>query len=298
MQEKLANKSSPRPSEAKSGAPQDKRAQQDKTAAKTAAPTDEKPARDLRPLAIALAVALVAIGGAYYYWQEALLYPSTDNAYVQANVVRIAPLVAGPVTEVDVGDNQHVDVGAVLFKIDPTPYQAALDAAKAGLLLAQKSGAQPTIDQAQAAVTKAQLDLDRTTVKAPVEGTVAEVRVRPGTVVQAGAALFALVDTSSWWLDANFKETDLERIAAGQKARVIVDLYPSHEFKGEVDSISPASGTAFSILPPQNATGNWVKVTQRIPVRISIKTAKGDPELRVGASASVTVDTTSKAAAP
>jgi membrane fusion protein (multidrug efflux system) len=245
----------------------------------------------------------VLSAGAYAYWQYSTRHPTTDNAYVQANVVRIAPLVTGPVTEVNVYDNKHVEAGEVLLRIDPAPFDAVLKAAQARLsLLPQPTGssgpqagaAKANIEQAQAAVTQAQMELDRATVKAPVAGVIGKVRIRPGAIAQAGASLFPLVDTSQWWVDANFKETELARIATGQQATVSVDLYPSHEFKGEVDSLSPASGTAFSLLPPENATGNWVKVTQRFPVRISLRVQPGDPPLRVGASASVTVDTTSK----
>jgi membrane fusion protein (multidrug efflux system) len=254
-------------------------------------------------LGIAAAGVLGAAG--YAYWQYSARYPSTDNAYVQANVVRIAPLVTGPVSSVDVHDNMHVAAGQVLLQIDPAPFEAALKAAEARLSLlqqqsagtgAQAAAAKANIDQAQAAATQARAELDRATVKAPVAGFIGKVRIRPGAIAQAGVSLFPLVDTSQWWVDANFKETELVRIAAGQQATVSVDLYPSHEFKGEVDSLSPASGTAFSLLPPENATGNWVKVTQRFPVRISLKVQPDDPQLRVGASASVTVDTSSKVA--
>ncbi len=107
-------------------------------------------------------------------------------------------------------------------------------------------------------------------------------------------SLFPLVDTSKWWLDANFKETDLARIEPGQKATISIDLFPSHEFTGEVEAVSPASGSAFSLLPPENSTGSWVKTTQRFPVRVSLTLQPDDPEMRIGASASVTIDTTNK----
>jgi membrane fusion protein (multidrug efflux system) len=106
--------------------------------------------------------------------------------------------------------------------------------------------------------------------------------------------LFPLVDTSKWWVDANFKETDLSRIEPGQKATITVDIFPSHEFTGKVESVSPASGAAFSLLPSENSTGSWVKTTQRFPVRVSLTLKPDDPEMRIGASATVTVDTTSR----
>jgi membrane fusion protein (multidrug efflux system) len=253
-------------------------------------------------LGVTLVAAAVMAGGAYVYWQNSVYYPSTDNAYLSANIVRIAPLVTGVVTDVNVKDNAHVQAGDVLFKIDPAPFQAALDAAQARLDLAQQqqkgaSGAQAiaaksNTDQAQAAVTKAKTELDYATVKAPAAGIVGTVRVRPGSLAQAGFSLFPLVDTSTWWVDANFKETELQRIAVGQPATVTLDLTPSLELKGKVESISPASSTAFSLLPAENASGNWVKVPQRFSVRISLDAPPADLPMRVGASASVTVDTT------
>lgn len=257
-----------------------------------------------RLIATVVVVAAMA-GGTYWYWRNSILYPSTDNAYVQANVVRIAPLVSGPVVEVKVQDNAKVAAGDELVRIDPAPYQAALDAAQARLDLAQLQqkgaggGAQgatakANADQAQAAVTKAKLDLDSATVKAPVAGIIGNVHIRPGAIAPAGASLFPLVDTGQWWVDANFKETELARIAPGQEATVTLDIDPSHVLKGKVDSISPASGTAFSLLPAENASGNWVKVPQRFSVRISLDAPPAEVPLRVGASASVTVDTTSK----
>lgn len=253
-------------------------------------------------LGATLVAAAVMAGGAYFYWQNSVYYPSTENAYLSANIVRIAPLVTGVVSDVSVTDNQPVKAGDVLFKIDPAPFQAALDAAQARLDLAQTQqkaaqgaqaiAAKSNTDQAQAAVTKAKTELDYATVKAPVAGIVGTVRIRPGSLAQAGFSLFPLVDTSTWWVDANFKETELPRIAVGQPATVTLDLTPSKELKGKVESISPASSTAFSLLPAENASGNWVKVPQRFAVRISLDTPPADLPMRVGASASVTVDTT------
>ena len=139
--------------------------------------------------------------------------------------------------------------------------------------------------------------MDHATVKAPLEGTVGKVQIAKGSIVKAGMVALPLVDTSSYWVDANFKETDLERIKPGQPATVTVDLAPSETLRGKVDAISPASVSAFSLLPPENATGSWVKVTQRFPVSISIPSAADHPELRIGASATVTVDTSGLASA-
>jgi membrane fusion protein (multidrug efflux system) len=105
-------------------------------------------------------------------------------------------------------------------------------------------------------------------------------------------SLFPLVDTSTWWVDANFKETDLARIKVGQSATVSIDLFPSREFSGKVEAISRATSSSFSLMPSENATGSWVKVVQRFPVRVALTLQPDDPPIGVGASASVTVDTT------
>ena len=115
-----------------------------------------------------------------------------------------------------------------------------------------------------------------------------------GELVAQGQKLFGQVDTHTWWIDANFNETKLERIKPGQAVKVRLDMYDHHDYKGVVQSISFASGNTFSLLPPENATGNWVKVTQRFPIMIAIEDDKDFP-LRVGASAKVTVDTLSHA---
>ena len=145
---------------------------------------------------------------------------------------------------------------------------------------------------AEAALGRARLDLKHTRIVAPSKGIIGDLQLRPGGFVTAGRALFALVETDEVWVDANFKETDLPRIRPGQPARVKVDLQPGATFRGEVESLSPASGTAFSLLPPENATGNWVKVTQRFPVRVRI--LEPVPNLRLGASSEVTVDTSTE----
>lgn len=154
----------------------------------------------------------------------------------------------------------------------------------------------PTVQlrAAAAGLDKATHDRVKTHVTAPADGLVSNVTLRPGATVQAGAPLFAIIEANPWWVDANFKESDLARIKVGQKATIRLDMYPDVTFDGVVDSISAGSGATFSVLPAENATGNWVKVTQRFPVRIRITNppAESDKPLRVGASASVTIDTT------
>lgn len=153
----------------------------------------------------------------------------------------------------------------------------------------------PTVQlrAASAALDKATHERVRTHVTAPASGWVSNVNLRPGSVVQAGTPALAIVEDGNWWVDANFRETDLGRVKPGQKATIKLDMYPGTTIEGVVESISAGSGATFSVLPPENATGNWVKVTQRFPVRVRITSAP-DPEkpLRLGASATVKIDTT------
>ncbi|MGB6441190.1 MAG: HlyD family secretion protein, partial [Methyloceanibacter sp.] len=143
----------------------------------------------------------------------------------------------------------------------------------------------PTVQlrAAAAQLTKATHDRVKTHATAPADGLLSNVTLRPGATVQAGAPLFAIIEANRWWVDANFKETDLARIKVGQPATVRLDMYPGVNFDGTVESISSGSGASFSVLPPENASGNWVKVTQRFPVRISMANPPADKPLRVGA---------------
>jgi membrane fusion protein (multidrug efflux system) len=145
-------------------------------------------------------------------------------------------------------------------------------------------------NQAKVALDSAKSNLDYTKYVSPVDGYVTDMpSLAPGEFVAAGQQLFGLVDTRNWWIDANFKETQIARIHPGQKVKVTLDMY-DHDFTGVVQSISYASGNTFSLLPAQNATGNWVKVTQRFTVRIKVTSDLKYP-LRVGSSAKVSVDT-------
>lgn len=315
---------------------------------------------------VVIVLVLVAIGGGlWWYWRYSTLYPSTQDAYVQAHVVTVAAEVTGKVTAVHVTENQRVTAGDPLFDLDDTVYKdavtqaqaqveaaseamgsytkqieaasalvesaaAANDAAQAQLARVQRlfddgNAAQASLDQArsaaaqtesglraaqsqqaqaraslvanrdalvsaQAAFQTAQLNLDRTKVTSPVDGWVSNITLREGTVVTAYAPLFSMVDSGEWWIDANFKETDLPRIAEGQPVTITIDMLQGTTLTGKVGSIGRGSGSTFALLPAENASGNWVKVTQRFPVRIELDST--DPGLRVGASTSVWVDTT------
>lgn len=148
----------------------------------------------------------------------------------------------------------------------------------------------PAVLRALAELEKARVDLEHTVVRAPRAGIVSHLP-QVGDREEAGRAAFAIVTEAGLYVEANFKETDLEWVRPGQPATVEVDTYPGHEWHGRVDSISQATGAEFSLLPPQNASGNWVKVVQRIPVRVVIDVGADDPPLRSGASADVEIDT-------
>ena len=146
--------------------------------------------------------------------------------------------------------------------------------------------------QSRAALAQAELNLEYTTVKAPQRGVVSRKTVEMGQVIQPGQPLMALIPLENVWITANFKETQLTNMRPGQRATVKVDAYGSRQFDGHVDSIAPATGARFSLLPPENATGNYVKVVQRVPVKIVLEAGQ-DPDhlLRPGMSVVPTVYT-------
>jgi membrane fusion protein, multidrug efflux system len=138
---------------------------------------------------------------------------------------------------------------------------------------------------------RAALDLSYTEIKAPRPGVVLNFRLQPGEQVKAQTPLFSLVADRRPWVEANFKETDLTHVNVGQKATVVLDMHPDVTWEAEVESISPATGAEFAILPPQNASGNWVKVVQRLPVKLRLIERAGEPPLRAGMTAYVSIDT-------
>jgi membrane fusion protein (multidrug efflux system) len=286
------------------------------------------PARRRRPQKrhlkwIVAAIVLVAAGiFGFRYWRETSTFVTTDNAYVQANQAEITSQVAGQVTAVHVRDQQRVQEGDPLFDVDMRNFQLAVERAKAevaqrraeamnaeglyhrnqqlqasGFLSkqggetsrAQMASADAAVQVALAAEKQAELDLDRAHVKSPATGTIANLTLRPGNMVQPGVPLFVVIAEQEFWVDANFKETQLKEIHPGQKVEIHSDVYPDRDFHGVVESVSGGSGAAFSVLPPQNATGNWVKVTQRVPVRIRIEDPDPQHPLRIGTTATVKV---------
>jgi membrane fusion protein, multidrug efflux system len=317
---------------------------------------------------------LVLLVGVYLYVTGGQVM-STDDAYVQADKVGISTDVSGIVQDVAVKDNQHVDAGRVLYRLDPRQFQIALDNAKANLaqialsieamkqdykrMLSDTAAQQAQVDldqtnydrnamllktatvsqavfdqarytldndkgklaalqqqakvqlaklsgnpdiataehpqyrQAQAQVDEAQRQLDHTVVAAPFAGTVTNVpAIAPGKYLAAATTAFFLVDTDHVWVDATPKETELTYVRPGQPVTVTVDTYPDFEWHGVVESVSPAAAQEFSLLPAQNTSGNWVKVVQRVPMRVRLDTsAKNLPPLRAGMSVEVDVDT-------
>ena len=150
----------------------------------------------------------------------------------------------------------------------------------------------PEYAQAKAAADDAQRNLNLTVLRAPISGTATQVdNIQLGRFVVAGAPILSVIDDQSPWVDANPKETDITYLRVGQKATLDVDSFPNHTFKGTVVAVSPGTGSQFSILPPQNATGNWVKVVQRVPVRIAFDKDEDTRLLRSGMSVNVDIDT-------
>jgi membrane fusion protein (multidrug efflux system) len=149
----------------------------------------------------------------------------------------------------------------------------------------------------KAMLEDAKLDLARTIVHAPFDGVVTRVPT-VGHFVSPGSPVLAVVSDHKVWVEANFKETQLTHVEPGQAVAIRIDTYPDHEWRGEVETISPATGSEFAVIPAQNASGNWVKVAQRIPVRISVDVRPGDPQLRAGMSAIVEIDTGFERQAP
>ncbi len=158
----------------------------------------------------------------------------------------------------------------------------------------------PKYVAAAARLDRARLDLDRSVLIAPTGGIVVKMTLEPGEYIESGASLFAIVQTDAPWVEANLKETELTHIRPGQSATFVAEAYPDVQWTGKVVGISPATGAEFAVLPPQNASGNWVKVVQRLPVRLSLdKTgASNNPALRVGMSVQVSIDTGHQRKAP
>lgn len=336
--------------------------------------TDEAPAPRTKKrwpriaLMLSVPLLLLLVGG--YFWLTSGRWVSTDNAYLQRDMVAVSSEVSGPIAEVLVRENQRVRRGDVLFRIDPRPFRIALAQAEAQLAAAQVqvnqletrsagtaadiTGAQanlqfaqadferyrtllargfttrarydqamhgvqearerlanaqaesatarsalrgggesnePAIRAAMVARDQALLNLGRTEVRSPVDGIVSQTdRLQIGGAAVTGLPTVTIVRSETVWVEANYKETDLANMYVGQPAEISLDAYPGVRVRGHVASIGAGTGSQFSVLPAQNASGNWVKVTQRVPVRIAIDGDPGRP-LIAGLSADVSIDT-------
>lgn len=231
--------------------------------------------------------AIVADKNAVLAADALLAQRQADLVNARKNYHRVTPLVKKGFYAKAAGDQATQEL---------TVAQQAVNAAKNELLeakakLGQYGDGRADIEAAKSAIAQAKLNLSYTKVYAPADGEVAKFGLQPGQTVVAYQSLFSLVETNTWWAMANMKETNLERIKPGQTAIIHVDMYPGTSFHGVVASISPGSGSSFALLPPENATGNWVKVTQRFPVKVLIKDPNKRYPLRLGASCSVSIDT-------
>lgn len=316
---------------------------------------------------------LAGLGGWMYF--AGGRFVSSENAYVKADKIAISSDLDGRVTELAVAENQQVEAGQLLFRIDPQPHQIALAKAEAELgmvehdiasyrsayrrELARLALAEDNLDfaekefrrqqnlrgkkivsqaefdqvrhrwraarqalaaaeedirhaltslggdpdtpveqhprhrQAQAARAAALFDLERTVIRAPAAGVVSNLNLQVGEYVEAGEPLFAVVAAGAdkLWVTANLKETQLAHVSPGQLVTLRADTFPGREWRAVVDSISPATGAEFALLPAQNASGNWVKVVQRVPVRIRFAEGTDAAPLRAGMSVEVSIDT-------
>ena len=192
--------------------------------------------------------------------------------------------------EVDRARATYRQAQGQLSRSQASALQARSSERQVGVDRQKAAAAEARIHQTEAALAEALLQLSYTRILAPNAGRIGSRSAEPGRQVQPGQPLMTLVGQQPW-VEANFKETELTRVRVGQPVRILVDTYPDMECTGVVKSIAQATGAEFAVLPPQNASGNWVKVVQRIPVRTSVVCKEGDPPLRVGMSTSVEIDT-------
>jgi membrane fusion protein (multidrug efflux system) len=257
---------------------------------------------DPAPYAIALAGAKAQLGvvrnqilnleASYRQSLAEITQAQADIPFFEKSLQRQQDLNASSFASRATYDQAKHDVDAALQKVDVAKAEAAATLAQLGGNADQRVEQNPSYLQQQSVVDNAQRNLDHTIIRAPFDGIVTNVSsLQTGAYLQASQAGFSLVSTTHMWIAASPKETELTYVRTGQPVSISVDTYPGVEWKGTVASISPASGSSFSLLPAQNTTGNWVKVVQRIPMLVSIDDMAGKPPLRVGMSVTVGVDT-------
>jgi membrane fusion protein (multidrug efflux system) len=227
----------------------------------------------------------------YHGAQADLRSAEADYAHAQQQYQRIKDLRTRGLVAQQALDDAMNTVASTRGKRDSDAAALAKAQSTLGGLPSTPDEALPGYRLAKAQLAQAKLDLEHSIVRAPVDGIIGKTDLRPGEFLAVGQPAMPLIASGNLWVDANFKETDLTHVTVGQEAQIEVDTYPGRKWKAKVTSISPASGAEFSVLPAQNATGNWVKIVQRIPVRLAIEPAAGAPTLRPGMSAEVEIDT-------
>jgi membrane fusion protein (multidrug efflux system) len=331
------------------------------------------------PLVVAGVVGVILFVGGIFWWQGQQRWEQTDNAFVEADTVLVSSQVDGRIVEVLVADNQRVQAGDVLVRLDDADARAELAQAEAQLsaalaavdnvdartaqegaqvqaraagvaqaeaqadlaraeadrygrlasqgwvsdqrvqterasaaqaragvaeaqagleaerraaatLTSSRSQAVAQVELARAAVEQARIDLDRTVIRAPSAGVVGARQVRVGQYVRPGGQLMSLVPLGETYVVANFKETQMQRLRLGQTVEITADAFPGQTLTGRIDSFSPATGSEFALIPIENASGNFTKITQRVPVRIVVTRGQEAAALRPGLSVEVRVD--------
>ncbi|MHB8843738.1 MAG: efflux RND transporter periplasmic adaptor subunit [Nitrospirota bacterium] len=269
------------------------------------------------------AVAAAGLLVGYFYNSYRATHVATDDAFIDGNIHTVAARVSGNVRTVAVKDNQRVEQGDLLVELDPADHRSRAEAARANLELQRATLrfaeserkrakalydenvnsaerydkalssfeiAQAQVKLAEEQLRQAELNLGYTRVTAPAAGYITRKSVQTGNQVKDGQPLMAIVDLDNLFVIANYKETELERIRPGQAVEITVDAYPGRKLSGRVDSVMAGTGVSFSLFPAENATGNYVKIVQRIPVKIVLDPgADKDRLLRVGMSVVPTV---------
>ena len=223
--------------------------------------------------------------------QQDLVQANADTAYSQREFDRQKPLVSSGAVARSFNDKAERDLISAQAKAASLAQQIQADLAQLGGSIDTPDTQLPSYLSALAARDTAAYNLDHATIKAAADGRVGAVTVRSGEYVAAGQNLFPQIVSDDTWIEANIRETDLTNVRDGQPATFTVDAYPGHTFKAHVQSFSPATGSELSVLPAENATGNWVKIVQRLPLKLTPELHADDPPLRAGLSVNVDIDT-------
>jgi len=250
------------------------------------APPPPSPGRKKIIRAVLGTVVVIAVLWGIMIVVHSYFYESTDDAFVEGHVITVGTKLSNTVKKVFIDDNYEVKQGDLLVQIDPRDYEVQLREAEANQAKAQSDNdrnetlaktsavsqqdldaTRATLEVASAQLQQAQLNLGYTRITAPVAGRITRKDVEPGDYIETGQTLFSIVPHDIWVI-ANFKETQLTNMKPGQSVTIRVDAFPGRVFKGHVDSLQAGTGARFSLLPAENATGNYVKVVQRVPVKI------------------------------